>query len=39
VIFYTDGRGTLDANCFGSIDLYTPTIDRLAAEGAKFTQE
>jgi len=38
VIFYTDDQGTLDANCFGSTDLYTPTIGRLAAAGAKFTQ-
>ncbi len=38
IIFYTDDQGTLDANCFGSTDLYTPTIDRLAADGTRFTQ-
>ena len=38
VIFFTDDQGTLDANCYGSTDLYTPTIDRLAADGVRFTQ-
>ncbi|MEM1296510.1 MAG: sulfatase-like hydrolase/transferase [Verrucomicrobiota bacterium] len=38
VIFFTDDQGTLDANCYGSTDLYTPTIDELAATGVRFTQ-
>lgn len=38
VIFYTDDHGTLDANCFGSRDLITPNIDRLAEAGVRFTQ-
>ncbi len=38
VIFFTDDQGTLDANCYGSDDLYTPTMDRLAATGVRFTQ-
>lgn len=38
VIFFTDDQGTLDANCYGSDDLYTPNIDRLAATGVRFTQ-
>jgi arylsulfatase A-like enzyme len=38
VIFLTDDQGTLDANCYGSRDLYTPTIDELAATGVRFTQ-
>jgi len=38
VIFYTDDQGTLDANCYGSTDLITPTMDRLAATGVRFTQ-
>lgn len=38
VIFYTDDQGTLDANCYGSTDLHTPTMDRLAADGVRFTQ-
>ena len=38
VIFFTDDQGTLDAKCYGSQDLYTPNIDRLAATGVRFTQ-
>ena len=38
VIFYTDDQGTLDVNCYGSTDLVTPNMDRLAAEGIRFTQ-
>ncbi len=37
VLFLADDMGWTDAQCFGS-DLYeTPNIDRLAAEGMKFT--
>ena len=38
VILFTDDQGTLDANCYGSTDLQTPNIDRLAASGVRFTQ-
>ncbi|WP_197443088.1 sulfatase-like hydrolase/transferase [Lignipirellula cremea] len=38
VILLTDDQGTLDANCFGSHDLKTPHIDRLAATGVRFTR-
>ncbi|MDA0765925.1 MAG: sulfatase-like hydrolase/transferase [Verrucomicrobia bacterium] len=38
VIFLTDDQGTLDANCYGSKDLHTPTIDKLAETGVRFTQ-
>ncbi len=38
VILYTDDHGTLDANCYGSTDLMTPNIDKLAASGVRFTQ-
>lgn len=38
LILFTDDQGTLDANCYGSTDLHTPNIDRLAAHGVKFTQ-
>jgi arylsulfatase A-like enzyme len=38
VIFYTDDQGTLDANCYGATDLYTPNIDQLAQNGILFTQ-
>ncbi|NNE93022.1 MAG: sulfatase-like hydrolase/transferase [Verrucomicrobiales bacterium] len=38
VILFTDDQGTLDANCYGSKDLITPNIDKLAATGIRFTQ-
>lgn len=38
VLFYTDDQGTLDANCYGSTDLDTPAIDRLAESGVRFTR-
>ncbi len=38
VILFTDDQGTLDAGCYGSQDLITPHIDRLAATGIRFTQ-
>jgi len=31
ILIYTDDQGTVDANCYGSRDLITPTIDGLAA--------
>ncbi len=38
LIIYTDDQGTLDANCYGSENLITPNIDRLADSGIRFTQ-
>ncbi len=38
ILFYADDQGTLDVNCYGSTDLYTPTADSLAARGVRFTQ-
>ena len=38
VILFTDDQGTIDANCYGSNDLITPNIDKLAATGVRFTQ-
>lgn len=38
LLIYTDDQGTLDANCYGSGDLTTPTQDHLAATGVRFTQ-
>jgi arylsulfatase A-like enzyme len=38
VILFTDDQGTLDAHCYGSTDLITPNIDKLAATGVRFTQ-
>ena len=34
---YTDDQGSVDAGCYGSDDLFTPTIDRLAETGIRFT--
>ena len=38
IIFLTDDQGTLDVGCYGSGDLYTPSMDRLASEGIRFIQ-
>lgn len=38
LLIYTDDQGSLDANCYGSTDLTTPTMDHLAATGLRFTQ-
>ncbi|NQU21962.1 MAG: sulfatase-like hydrolase/transferase [Candidatus Nealsonbacteria bacterium] len=38
LLIFTDDQGTLDTNAYGSTDLYTPHMDRLAKEGVRFTQ-
>ncbi|MHC4742833.1 MAG: sulfatase-like hydrolase/transferase [Planctomycetota bacterium] len=38
LLIYTDDQGTLDVNCYGSTDLYTPAMDNLAKTGVRFTQ-
>jgi len=38
VLIYTDDQGSFDLNCYGSEDLYTPHLDRLASQGVRFTQ-
>ncbi|MEM7010198.1 MAG: sulfatase-like hydrolase/transferase [Verrucomicrobiota bacterium] len=38
LLIYTDDQGSIDAGCYGSKDLVTPAIDRLAAAGVRFTQ-
>ena len=38
VIILADDQGTLDLNCYGSRDLYTPNLDMLASRGVRFTQ-
>ncbi|MEM9585802.1 MAG: sulfatase-like hydrolase/transferase [Planctomycetota bacterium] len=38
LIIYGDDQGAVDMGCFGSTDLETPNMDRLAAEGLKLTQ-
>jgi len=37
VIIFTDDQGYQDAGCFGSPQIETPNLDRMAAEGMKFT--
>ena len=38
VIIFTDDQGYEDLGCFGSPDIKTPHIDKMASEGAKLTQ-
>jgi len=38
ILILSDDQGTLDANCYGGEDLYTPNIDALAKRGVRFTQ-
>jgi arylsulfatase A-like enzyme len=38
ILVFIDDLGYADFGCCGSQDLRTPNIDRLAAEGARFTQ-
>lgn len=37
VIVFTDDQGWGDLSCFGSTEIPTPNIDRLAEEGMRFT--
>ena len=37
IIIFTDDQGYQDLGCFGSANIRTPNIDRMAAEGTKFT--
>jgi arylsulfatase A-like enzyme len=37
IIIFTDDQGYNDLGCFGSEKIKTPNIDRMAAEGMKFT--
>lgn len=37
IIIFTDDQGYQDLGCFGSPDIKTPRIDRMAAEGMKLT--
>ena len=38
LLILADDQGTLDANCYGSGDLHTPTLDALAKDGVRFSQ-
>ena len=37
IIIFTDDQGYQDLGCFGSPNIKTPHIDRMAAEGMRFT--
>ena len=37
VVIFTDDQGYQDVGCFGSPNINTPRLDRMAAEGMKFT--
>ncbi len=37
VLFFTDDQGYNDVGCFGSPDIRTPHLDRMAREGIRFT--
>ena len=37
IIIFADDQGYNDLSCFGSETIKTPNIDRMAAEGRKFT--
>ena len=37
VVIFTDDQGYGDLSCYGSTQVSTPTIDRMAEEGAKLT--
>lgn len=38
IIILTDDQGSIDLNCYGSTDLKTPNLDKLAQNGTRFTQ-
>lgn len=38
ILILSDDQGSVDLHCYGSNDLDTPNLDRLAEEGLKFTQ-
>ena len=37
VIIFTDDQGYQDVGCFGSPNIKTPNLDRMARQGMRFT--
>ena len=37
IIIFTDDQGYQDLGCYGSPNIKTPNIDKMASEGMKFT--
>jgi len=37
IIIFTDDQGYQDVGCFGAVGFETPNLDKMAAEGARFT--
>jgi len=38
ILIYSDDQGYADLNIYGSKDLFTPNLDKLAKKGTRFTQ-
>ena len=38
IVIYTGDQGAVDLGCYGSKDIYSPNLDKLAKEGPRFTQ-
>lgn len=38
ILILADDLGAVDLNCYGSEDLYTPNLNKLAADGLRFSQ-
>ena len=38
IVIYSDDQGAMDLNVYGSKDLTTPNLDRLAHNGVRFTK-
>lgn len=38
IVILTDDQGSIDMNCYGSHDLITPNMDKIATSGVRFTQ-
>jgi arylsulfatase len=37
ILIYMDDMGYGDLSCYGAVDIQTPVLDKMAAEGMRFT--